>query len=228
MTSSGLWRCILCNVAFHAAVGVAVLAGSSDIAHGVERSTGAAILQQLRSFANTGSVLYVAAHPDDENTQAITYLARGRGYRTAYLSITRGDGGQNVLGPQLGEQLGVARTQELLAARRVDGGRQYFTRAKDFGYSKHPEETLRIWDRRAVLADIVRVIRAFRPDVIVTRFSPQPTSTHGHHTASAILAVEAFTLAGDAGAFPDQLGELAPWQPRRIFHNVGMGGAATS
>src|SRR5262245_31668267 len=223
MTSSGLWRCILCNVAFHAAVGVAVLAGSSDIAHGVERSTGAAILPQLRSFANTGSVLYVAAHPDDENTQVITYLARGRGYRTAYLSLTRGDGGQNLLGPQLGEALGVARTQELLAARRLDGGRQYFTRAKDFGYSKNAEETLSVWVRPAVLGDIVRVIREFRPDVIITRFSPQPAPTHGHHTASAVLAVEAFRLAADPTAFPEQLRELRPWQARRIVHNVGRG-----
>src|SRR6516165_5060318 len=152
MTSSVLWRCILCNVAFHAALGVSVLAGASDIAHGVEPASKAEILQQLRSFANTGRVLYVAAHPDDENTQVIAYLARGRGYRTAYLSLTRGDGGQNLLGPQLGEALGVARTQELLAARRVDGGRQYFTRAKDFGYSKNAEETLSVWDRQEVLA----------------------------------------------------------------------------
>src|SRR5499433_40614 len=228
MTSSGLWRCILCNVAFHAAVGVAVLAGSSDIAHGVDRSTGAAILQQLRSFANTGSVLYVAAHPDDENTQVIAYLARGRGYRTAYLSLTRGDGGQNLLGPQLGEALGVARTQELLAARRLDGGRQYFTRAKDFGYSKNAEETLTVWNRQAVLGDIVRVIREFRPDVIITRFPPGRAPTHGHHTASAVLAVEAFRLAGDPAAFPEQLGDLKPWQARRIVHNVGRGIAAAN
>jgi hypothetical protein len=166
-------------------------------------------------------VLYIAAHPDDENTRVITYLARGRGYRTAYLSLTRGDGGQNLLGPQFGEQLGVARTQELLAGRRLDGGRQYFTRAKDFGFSKDYQETLRIWDRQEVLADIVRIIRSFRPDVIVTRFSPQPGGTHGHHTASTVLAVEAFKLAGDPGAFPEQLGELTPWQPLRIVHNVG-------
>jgi hypothetical protein len=121
--------------------------------------------------------------------------------------------------------LGVARTQELLAARRLDGGRQYFTRAKDFGFSKDYQDTLRIWDRQAVLADIVRVIRSFRPDVIVTRFSPQPGNTHGHHTASTVLAVEAFTLAGDPRAFPEQLGELTPWQPKRILHNVGVGGA---
>src|SRR5205085_2315815 len=142
MTSSALLRDMLWNVPFWAALGVAILAGSSDAGHAAEPPTDAAILQQLRSFATLGSVLYVAAHPDDENTQVITYLARGRGYRTAYLSLTRGDGGQNVLGPQLGEALGVARTQELLAARRLDGGRQYFARAKDFGYSKNAEETL--------------------------------------------------------------------------------------
>jgi LmbE family N-acetylglucosaminyl deacetylase len=163
MASSILLRDILWNVPFWPALGVAILAGCSEVGHaaGRGRPTGAAILQQLRSFATMGSVLYVAAHPDDENTQVITYLARGRGYRTAYLSLTRGDGGQNVLGPLLGEALGVARTQELLAARRLDGGRQYFTRAKDFGYSKTAEETLTVWDRQAVIGDIVRVIREF-------------------------------------------------------------------
>ena len=195
------------------------------LGHAADLSTGPAIRQQLQSFGTMGSVLYVAAHPDDENTQVIAYLARGRGYRTAYLSLTRGDGGQNLLGPELREQLGVARTQELLAARRLDGGRQYFTRAIDFGFSKDYRETLQIWDRQAVLADIVRVIRTFRPDVIVTRFSPEPGPTHGHHTASVVLAVEAFKLAGDPQAFPEQLRELTPWQPKRIFHNVGLGGA---
>ena len=206
-------------------LGASLLVGSSGDSRAAELPVGTAVLQQLRSFATMGSVLYIAAHPDDENTQVITYLARGRGYRTAYLSLTRGDGGQNLLGPQFREQLGVARTQELLAARRLDGGRQYFTRANDFGYSKDYQETLRIWDRQAILADIVRVIRSFRPDVIVTRFSPQPGNTHGHHTASAVLAVEAFTLAGDPRAFPEQLRELTPWQPKRILHNVGPGGA---
>jgi len=172
-----------------------------------------------------GSVLYVAAHPDDENTQLITYLARGRNYRTAYLSLTRGDGGQNVLGPEFGEELGVIRTQELLAARRLDGGQQFFTRAIDFGFSKDARETLQIWDRQQVLADIVRVIRTFRPDVIITRFSTQGGGTHGHHTASAILALEAFKLAGDTNAFPEQLGELTPWQPKRILMNSRGGGA---
>ena len=202
---------------FAAGVLIAVSAGRPA----AEPLNGPAILQELRSFNTLGGLLYVAAHPDDENTHVITYLARGRGYRTAYLSLTRGDGGQNLLGPQLRDALGVARTQELLQARRLDGGRQYFTRARDFGYSKDYRSTLQIWGEHAVLADVVRVIRAFRPDVIVTRFSPEPGDTHGHHTASAVLAVEAFKLAGDPRAFPEQLGELTPWQPKRIFHNRG-------
>ena len=224
------WRDAVSSVPLWAVLTLSVLVGASGLAAAERASvaamSGAAILQQLRSFATLGSVLYVAAHPDDENTQAITYLARGRGYRTAYLSLTRGDGGQNLLGPQLREQLGVARTQELLAARRLDGGRQYFTRARDFGYSKRVQETLDIWDRQAVLGDIVRVIRSFRPDVVITRFSPHPAETHGHHTASAVLALEAFSAAGDPHAFVEQLGTLAPWQPTRILHNVGMLGAA--
>ena len=226
MPSAVPFRDAFWNVSLWAALGASMLVSSPDISRAAEPPTGLTILQEMRSFSTMGSVLYIAAHPDDENTQAITYLARGRGYRTAYLSLTRGDGGQNLLGPQLHEQLGVARTQELLAARRLDGGRQYFTRAKDFGYSKDYRETERIWDRQAVLADIVRVIRGFRPDVIVTRFSPQPGDTHGHHTASAVLALEAFNLAADPQAFPEQLGELTPWQPKRIFHNVGPFGGA--
>lgn len=181
----------------------------------------AAIAQELRRFNTLGSVLHIAAHPDDENTQLITYLARGRGYRTAYLSLTRGDGGQNEIGPEFDEKLGVARTQELLAARRLDGGRQFFTRAIDFGYSKTPEETLRIWDREQVLGDVVRVIRAFQPDVIVTRFPIPPGSGgHGHHTASGILGVEAFKLAADPHAYPEQIAQgLKPWQARRVAWN---------
>jgi LmbE family N-acetylglucosaminyl deacetylase len=200
---------------------------ASFVAQGAESgpSSPAAILQELRSFREMGSVLHVAAHPDDENTQLITYLARGRGYRAAYLSITRGDGGQNEIGPEFDEKLGVARTQELLAARRLDGGRQFFTRAIDFGFSKTPEETLRIWDHEQVLSDVVRVIRTFQPDVIVTRFPVPPGSGgHGHHTASAILAVEAFKLCGDPKAFPEQIAEgLKPWQPKRVLWN-GFGG----
>ena len=203
------------------ALAACVLVGWPAESRAGEPPKGPVILQELRSFNTLGSVLYVAAHPDDENTHVITYLARGRGYRTAYLSLTRGDGGQNLLGPQLGEALGVARTQELLVARRLDGGQQYFSRARDFGYSKDYRETLRIWGEEAVLADVVRVIRVFRPDVVVTRFSPMPAETHGHHTASAVLAVEAFKRAGDPRAFPEQLGALAPWQPKRILHNRG-------
>ena len=198
----------------------ALLAGPVAVGRAAEPMTAQDALRELRGFRELGSVLYVAAHPDDENTQLIAYLARGRGYRTAYLSLTRGDGGQNVIGPEFFEELGVIRTQELLAARRLDGGRQFFTRAVDFGFSKNPAETLRIWDRKAVVSDIVRVIRTFRPDVIITRFSPQGGG-HGHHTASAILAVEAFPLAGDPKAFPDQLGDLAAWQPKRILQDGG-------
>ncbi|MFO1475532.1 MAG: PIG-L family deacetylase [Verrucomicrobiota bacterium] len=181
------------------------------------------ILHQLRAFDEMGSVLYVAAHPDDENTQLIAYLARGRNYRTAYLSLTRGDGGQNVLGAEMGPELGVLRTQELLAARRVDGGQQFFSRALDFGFSKDYRETLNIWDKQQVLEDMVRVIRTFRPDVMITRFSTQPGGTHGHHTASAVLALEAFKLAGDTNAFAEHLSGLAPWQPKRIFLNAWSG-----
>ena len=185
-----------------------------------EPVSAAALLEDLRGFREMGSVLHIAAHPDDENTQLITYLARGRHCRAAYLSLTRGDGGQNVIGPEFFEELGVIRTQELLAARRLDGGRQFFTRAIDFGFSKSPRETLSIWDRQQVLADIVQIIRTFRPDVVITRFSPQGGG-HGHHTSSAILAVEAFKLAGDPQAFPEQLKELTPWQPKRILQNGG-------
>ncbi|HAO79496.1 MAG TPA: LmbE family protein [Verrucomicrobia subdivision 3 bacterium] len=202
-----------------AAASLCLLAGFPGRAG--ETPSAPAILQDLRSFREMGSVLYIAAHPDDENTQLIAYLARGRNYRTAYLSVTRGDGGQNVLGPELGEKLGVARTEELLAARRLDGGRQFFTRAIDFGFSKDYRETLNIWDRQQVLSDIVRVIREFHPDVVINRFSTQPGGTHGHHTASAVLGLEAFKLAGDPKAFPEQ--QLAPWQPKRIFVN-GRGG----
>src|SRR4051794_39339895 len=191
-----------------------------------------AIVPVFRRLREMGTVLHLAAHPDDENTQLITYLARGRGYRTGYLSITRGDGGQNEIGPEFDEKLGVARTQELLAARKLDGGRQFFTRAIDFGFSKSPEETLRFWDRDQVLADVVRVVRKFRPDVIITRFPIPPGSGgHGHHTASGILGVEAFKLAGDPKAYPEQLKQgLTVWQPKRVAWNgfgPGRGGGAS-
>jgi len=206
---------------------VCVLAGLPGVSPGAEPPAASSIMQELHSFRELGSVLYIAAHPDDENTQLIAYLSRGRGYRTAYLSLTRGDGGQNVLGSEFGDELGVIRTQELLAARRIDGGRQFFTRAVDFGFSKDYREALSIWDRQGVLADMVRVIRTFQPDVMITRFSAQPSGTHGHHTASAVLALEAFAAAGDPKAFPEQLGELKPWQPKRILMNGGNFGRAT-
>ncbi len=189
----------------------------------------AEIQQELRSFGTLGTVLHVAAHPDDENTELITWLSRGRGLRAGYLSLTRGDGGQNELGRDFDEKLGVARTQELLAARRLDNGRQFFTRAIDFGYSKTPEETLRFWDRDQILSDVVRVIRQFRPDVIVTRFPVPPGSGgHGQHTASAILALEASKLAGDPAAYPEQLAQgLTVWQPKRILWNAWSGRGAS-
>src|SRR5947209_1388308 len=173
----------------------------------------------LRRLGVVGSVLYVGAHPDDENTALLAYLARGRGVRTAYLSLTRGDGGQNLLGTEKGELLGLVRTQELLAARRVDGAEQLFTRAVDFGFSKSPEETFRIWGHDEVLADVVWVIRRFRPDVIITRFPTTGEGGHGHHTASAILAGEAFDAAGDPARFPEQLKYVEPWKPKRLLWN---------
>jgi LmbE family N-acetylglucosaminyl deacetylase/phosphatidylserine decarboxylase len=174
----------------------------------------------LRKLGVVGSVLYVAAHPDDENTNLLAFLSNERHLRTAYLSLTRGDGGQNLIGSEQGPDLGVIRTQELLAARRIDGAEQLFTRARDFGYSKNPDETLRIWGKDAVLADVVRAIRSFRPDVIITRFSPLPSDTHGHHTASAQLALEAFRLAADPSFHPEQLRDgVGPWQARRIYWN---------
>lgn len=187
------------------------------------------IREELRRFGTFATVLHIAAHPDDENTQLISYLARGRGYRMGYLSLTRGDGGQNEIGPEFGERLGVARTQELLAARRIDGGRQFFSRALDFGYSKSVPETLNFWNRQQVISDAVRVIREFRPDVIITRFSPEPSGTHAHHAASAVIALEAFRLAGDPTAFTEQFEEgLTPWQPKRILQNGGRGEEQTS
>jgi LmbE family N-acetylglucosaminyl deacetylase len=175
----------------------------------------------LRKLQVTGSALYVGAHPDDENTAMLSMLASGRMVRTAYLSLTRGDGGQNLLGTETGELLGVIRTQELLAARRVDGAEQFFTRAVDFGFSKGPEETLAIWGNDAILADVVYVIRTFHPDVIVTRFPTDGSGGHGHHTASAILAEEAFTAAADPKRFLEQLGPaVKPWQAKRIVWNV--------
>jgi LmbE family N-acetylglucosaminyl deacetylase len=182
----------------------------------------AEIQHQLKKLTVLGSALYIAAHPDDENTRLITYLANQELMRTAYISLTRGDGGQNLIGPEIRELLGLIRTHELLEARKVDGGMQFFSRANDFGFSKTPEETFRIWDREQVLADLVFTIRQFKPDVLITRFPPAKYNydTHGHHSASAILAEEAFKAAGDASRFPEQLKYVTVWQPKRLYWNT--------
>ena len=176
----------------------------------------------LKKLDVLGSVLYIAAHPDDENTSLIAYLAKGKLLRTGYLSMTRGDGGQNLIGTEQSEQLGVVRTQELLEARKRDGGEQFFTRAIDFGYTKSPEETFEFWDKEKVLSDVVWVIRKFRPDIIITRFPATGQGGHGHHTASAILALEAFDLAGNPKAFSEQLEYVSVWQPKRVFWNAWL------
>ena len=166
-----------------------------------------------------GRVLYIGAHPDDENTALLAYLARERLADAAYLSLTRGDGGQNLLGSEKGELMGVIRTQELLAARRIDGAHQFFTRAIDFGYSKSSDESLEIWDHDAVLSDMVRIIRRYQPDIIIARFLEGDNGGHGHHAASALLAREAFIAAADPSRFPEQLAELKPWQAKRLLWN---------
>ena len=179
------------------------------------------IKNSLKKAQVLGSVLYMAAHPDDENTRFIAYSAKGLGMRTAYLSLTRGDGGQNLVGKEVRELLGVIRTQELLAARRTDGGEQFFSRANDFGYSKYPDETLEIWEQDEVLSDAVWVIRKFRPDIIVTRFAADRAGrTHGHHTASTQLALKAAKAAADPNRFPEQLKHVETWSPKRVIWNT--------
>ncbi len=180
----------------------------------------ATIEQNFKKLNVLGSVLYVAAHPDDENTRLLAYLAQEKHYRTGYLSITRGDGGQNLIGNEQGELLGLIRTQELLAARKVDGAEQFFTRAVDFGFSKGPQETLDFWNKEKTLGDVVWVIRKFRPDVIICRFPTTGEGGHGNHTASAMLAQEAFTAAADPKRFPEQLQYVQPWQAKRLMWNT--------
>jgi LmbE family N-acetylglucosaminyl deacetylase len=189
----------------------------------------AEILLHLQKLNTVGSVLYIAAHPDDENTRLLAYLAREKKVRTAYLSLTRGDGGQNLVGKEQGDALGLIRTQELLAARRVDGAEQFFTRANDFGYSKNPEETFSIWGKDSVLSDVVWAIRKFKPDVIICRFPTTGEGGHGHHTASAIVALEAFDAAADPAKFPEQLKHTQTWKAKRIFWNTfNFGGTNTT
>ncbi len=199
------------------------LGGNAHATEPPREMDSAQIRLALEKLNVLGRVLYVAAHPDDENTNLIAYWSNGALYDTAYLSLTRGDGGQNLIGPELRDQLGVIRTQELLAARKIDHGRQFFTRANDFGFSKSAEETLRIWDRQKILADVTWVIREFRPDLVVTRFPTEDSDTHGHHTASARLTSEAFRAAADSKRFPEQLKFVQPWQPARLLWNSWQG-----
>ncbi|HSN09772.1 MAG TPA: PIG-L family deacetylase [Hanamia sp.] len=179
------------------------------------------IFQQIKKLDVLGSVLYVAAHPDDENTRLLAYLSNQKLYRTAYLSMTRGDGGQNLIGDEQGSLLGLIRTQELLAARRIDGAEQFFTRAFDFGYTTSPVETFKFWNEQKILSDVVWVIRKFQPDIIITRFPTTGEGGHGHHTASAILAGEAFEAAADPTKFPEQFKYgVKPWQAKRLLWNT--------
>ncbi len=187
--------------------------------HAQTEQSSAQILHGLKKLQNTTRVLYLAAHPDDENTRMISWLENDRHIRTAYLSLTRGDGGQNLIGTELGAKLGVLRTQELMQARAIDGGEQFFTRAVDFGYSKNPDETFKQWDKDQVLSDVVWVIRKYQPDIIITRFPADARGGHGHHTASAMLGLEAFKLAADPEAYPEQLKYVQTWQVKRIFWN---------
>ncbi len=191
--------------------------------------TSADMYLAIRKLNVLGSVLYVAAHPDDDNARLIAYFSKDKLYRTGYLSMTRGDGGQNLIGDEQGIELGLIRTQELLASRQIDGGEQFFTRAFDFGYSKSPEETFTKWEKEKILSDVVWVIRKFQPDVIITRFPTTGEGGHGHHTASAILANEAFTAAADPNRFPEQLKYVQPWQAKRILWNTfNFGGNNTT
>jgi len=178
------------------------------------------IYHQLLKLAETKRVLYIAAHPDDENTRLIAYLGNKEHLQVGYLSLTRGDGGQNLIGKELGAELGMIRTQELLRAREIDGGQQFFSRAIDFGYSKNPNETLNNWNKEKLLSDVVWIIRNYQPDIIINRFNTTPGVTHGHHTTSAILSIEAFKAAADPNAFPEQLDKVDTWKAQRVFWNA--------
>ncbi|MEP7323981.1 MAG: PIG-L family deacetylase, partial [Saprospiraceae bacterium] len=186
-----------------------------------KKITSADIHENIKKLNVLATAFYVAAHPDDENTRMISLLANQYKANVYYLSMTRGDGGQNLIGPEIEDLLGVIRTNELLQARGVDGGNQLFTRANDFGYSKNPTETMKIWNRNEVLSDIVWQIRNYKPDIIINRFNNDPNSdTHGHHTTSAILSTEAFDLTNRKDIFPDQLKYVDPWQAKRLYFNT--------
>jgi LmbE family N-acetylglucosaminyl deacetylase len=178
------------------------------------------IYSRIKKLEETTTVLYIAAHPDDENTRLITWMSKEKRFRTAYISLTRGDGGQNLIGAELGVDLGLIRTRELMAARAIDGGEQYFTRAYDFGYSKTSEETITLWNREKILEDMVYVIRKIKPDVMICRFPPDQRAGHGHHSSSALLAKEAFDMAADPSKFPQQVTSLGSWQVKRLYWNT--------
>jgi LmbE family N-acetylglucosaminyl deacetylase len=201
---------------------VSLLCATTLLAQKPQKLNSNQIFEKIQKLNFLGTALYIAAHPDDENTRLISYLANQVKAKTTYLSLTRGDGGQNLIGPEMRELLGLIRTQELLAARRVDGGEQLFTRANDFGYSKHPTETLEFWDKEKVLSDVVWAIRTLKPDIIINRFNHRtPGTTHGHHTTSAMLSVEAFDLAANKTKFTEQFKYTQPWQAQRVFFNTG-------
>lgn len=203
---------------------VALLLPRAASAQAAGAGSGGAVrlLEEQRLAGNWRRVLMIGAHPDDEDTELLTILSRGEGIRTAYLSLTRGDGGQNLIGQELGPALGVLRTEELLAARRVDGGEQFFTRAFDFGFSKTVEEAFRFWPHDSLLKDVVRIIRRFRPQVVISVWSGTPADGHGHHQASGVIALDAFHAAGDANRFPELASEehLAPWQPAKFYRST--------
>jgi LmbE family N-acetylglucosaminyl deacetylase len=189
--------------------------------HLFAQSNSSAIYAQIKKLGVVGSVLYIAAHPDDENNSFLPYLTKEKNYRTAYLSLTRGDGGQNLIGKEQGVELGLIRTQELLAARAQDGAEQFFSTAYEFGFSKSADEALKIWDHQKVLSDVVWVIRQYQPDIIITRFPGDARAGHGHHAASAIIANEAFVAAADPHQFPEQLQKgVTTWQAKRIVWNT--------
>jgi len=178
------------------------------------------IYQNIQKLNTVGNAMYVAAHPDDENTLLIAWLSKEKKVRTAYMAMTRGDGGQNLIGSEQGEYVGLLRTHELLEARKIDGGEQYFSRAVDFGFSKQTEEALSTWGKDKILDDLVYQIRKFQPDVIINRFPPDARAGHGHHSASAVLAAEAFDAAADPTRFPDHLKTVKIWQAKRLVWNT--------
>ena len=178
----------------------------------------------MRKLNELGTFLMIAAHPDDERTAVLAYFARGRHMRTAYLSLTRGEGGQNLIGSEQGPQLGLIRTQELLAARQIDGAEQFFTRAIDFGFTRTAAETMQKWGHDRILSDVVWVVRRYRPDVIDCGFSGTPRDGHGQHQASGILCHEVFDAAADPKRFPEQLRWVKPWQAKRLVESSGFSG----